>query len=87
MKIHIHCNRRILAKLEDLDMKLSEAIATMNEIKANLAEASTEILAKLDAYTEAVDADPEEAAALLVELRESAEALANIVPDVPEVPV
>jgi hypothetical protein len=73
--------KAILAKLEHIEMKLSEAVTVMTEIKANLQEASEEIIAKLDAYAEAIDTDPAAAMALLEDIRGAAQGLADIVPD------
>jgi hypothetical protein len=78
--VHDRYQKAILAKLERIEMKLSEAVTVMTEIKAHLQEASEEIIAKLDAYAEAIDMDPAAAMALLEDIRARAQGLANIVP-------
>jgi hypothetical protein len=74
-------DKRIYPSLEEINMKLSDITAILNEIKANLTEASEEITTKLDALAGFLDSDPDAAIAILAEIREKAQSLANIVPD------
>jgi hypothetical protein len=93
MKITLVSDRHLASintRLGEIEMKLSEAVTVMNEIKANLAEASAEIGSKIDSlenlvkgYAEAIDADPAEAMAMLESIRTAAQGLADIVPDAP----
>jgi len=80
------CRRRrcqIESLQEAIEMKLSEIAAQLTAIYAKLTEASTEIVAKIDALNEALaDVDvPTEASALIDDITAKATDLANIVPD------
>ena len=91
MKITLVPDRHLASidkRLEAIEMKLSEAVTVMIEIKANLAEAGAEIVSKIGAlevlvqgYVEAIDADPAEAMQMLESIRTAAQGLADIVPD------
>lgn len=74
---------------KEISMKLSEMIAQLGNVDAALEKAKTEIVAKIGELQDALaDVDiPLEAEALLSELANKAQALDDIVPDVPDVPV
>lgn len=73
---------------EDLSMKVSEAVTILQDIKTKLVKAKQEIIGKIDALQAALaDVDlPVAAAQTLGEIGDAAQALDDIVPDVPAEP-
>jgi len=77
--------KALFDQLKAMGDKMSKHTEALAEIKANLTEASNEIVAKLDSLN--ADALSPEDQATLTEIRTMAAAQANIVPNVPAEPV